>query len=352
MDREKKYKVIIVGAGPAGLSCAINLKRQGIEDILVVDSHVFPRDKCCAGYVTSKTGKVYKSLGLDIEDCNYSLIEDFNILFRNAPRQRIKNIFLYTNRLINRVELDYGFFKVAKSEGIEIREDAAVTGVDREGKAVELSDGSVFPYDNLVFADGTTGYGSRLQPRKCKTNIAMQCIFDEEIPDKIDIHFGISKKGYGWVSSYKGTVNVGLTDVWNPDINYRDLYKDFLARVGIHKEPEGLYAAFTPMTVGGAVIDENIYYVGDALGACDPMTLSGLRYGLESGRKVAESISSKDNSIIKKYAAQLKRKFWFMRMMQRVFYLKPVSVLVFDVGCRFFGGFISLVFNNFFVNKK
>lgn len=352
MDRELKTKIVIVGAGPAGLSCAINLKRLGVDDIIVVDSHTFPRDKCCAGYVTSKTGKVYKSLGLDIEDCNYSLIEDFSILFKYSPRQRIKNKFLYTNRLINRVELDYGFFKVAQGGGIEIREAAGVIGIDKEEKSVTLSNGSRLSYDKLVFADGTNGFGSRLQPRKCKTNIAMQCIFDQDVSDKIDIHFGISKKGYGWVSSYKGKVNVGLTDVWNPDINYRKLYTKFLNRIGIQEEPVNLYAAFTPMTLGEAVIDESIYYVGDALGACDPMTLSGLRYGLESGRRVAESIASNDNSIIKKYASQLRRRFWFMRVMQTVFYLRPISSLVFDVGCRFFGGFISMVFNNFFVNKK
>lgn len=352
MDRDTKSKIVIVGAGPAGLSCAISLRRLGVEDILVVDSHTFPRDKCCAGYVTSKTGKVYKELGLNIEDCNYSLIEDFSILSKNVERQKIKNKFLYTNRLINRVELDHGFFLVAKDQGIDIWEDAAVVGLNVDEKIVELSGSRTVSFDKLVFADGTMGFGRKYQTKRGKMNIAMQCLFEADIPDKIDIHFGISKKGYGWVSSYKGRVNIGLTDVWSEDTNYRELFADFLNELQLDVNTDGLYAAFTPMTVGEPIVQECIYYAGDALGACDPMTLSGLRYGLASGKKVAESISSGDNSIIKKYVASLKRRFWYMRVMQSVFYLAPVQFLVFDVGCRFFGEFISAVFNNFFVNKK
>ncbi|MDE7453301.1 MAG: FAD-dependent monooxygenase, partial [Clostridia bacterium] len=74
-----KYKVVIVGAGPAGLSAAINLLKLGESDIFVIERFEFPRYKCCAGYVTAKTKAEYKKLGLDVENCNYALIKDFNI---------------------------------------------------------------------------------------------------------------------------------------------------------------------------------------------------------------------------------------------------------------------------------
>lgn len=39
------YYVIIVGAGPAGLSVALELLNRGIINILVIEKHQFPRYK-------------------------------------------------------------------------------------------------------------------------------------------------------------------------------------------------------------------------------------------------------------------------------------------------------------------
>ena len=43
--------VLIVGGGPAGSTCAWQLVRAGL-DVLVMDKHIFPRDKVCAGWIT------------------------------------------------------------------------------------------------------------------------------------------------------------------------------------------------------------------------------------------------------------------------------------------------------------
>ena len=58
---KENYNVIIIGAGPAGLSAALNLHKGGIRDILVVERFKFPRYKCCAGYITGKTKRAYEA---------------------------------------------------------------------------------------------------------------------------------------------------------------------------------------------------------------------------------------------------------------------------------------------------
>ena len=42
---------LIIGGGPAGSTCARELRNDGI-DVLVMDKASFPREKVCAGWIT------------------------------------------------------------------------------------------------------------------------------------------------------------------------------------------------------------------------------------------------------------------------------------------------------------
>lgn len=348
---KQKYRVIIIGAGPSGLSTAINLYKRGIKDILVIEKYKFPRYKCCAGYITNKTKKVYESFGLDIKKCHYSLIDNFKICYNLKEKQAIKNKFLYTNENIDRVELDNEFYKLAKKQGITILEETKVKESDLTTNSIIVTGNKRIYYDYLVFADGTNGYGSIYQKAKHK-NIAMQKIFKSDRKDGIEIHFNITKKGYGWASTYKGITNVGLTDLYNKNINYNAVFSKFLKDLDLDNDTTDVRGAFTPYGIGIPIINNNIYFVGDAVGACDPLTLSGLRYGLKSGELCAEAIRLENPKIYRRYIKNLKVKFNLMKLLMSIFYLKGILFLIFNVGCRYFGKLISLTFNNFFINKK
>ncbi len=347
----EEYKAVIIGAGPAGLSVALNLLDYGIKSILVIERFKFPRFKCCAGYITEKTRSEYKRLGLDIDKCNYSLIKDFSICYKYKQKLKITNKFLYTNRNIDRVELDYALFELAKSKSIEITEGVKIAEHRLEENGLILSDGRMIRYGNLIFADGTAGFGSKYQKTK-KRNIAMQMTFSDGRKESICIHFGKTKRGYGWVSAYNGIVNVGLTDVYNPEINYKKVFAEFLDELNIEADLAGLKGAFTPIGINQPIMNGNVYFVGDAVGACDPLTLSGLRYGLKSGERCAKAIGDGKTRIYVAYIKGLKFKFNFMKVLMKIFYCKPISFFGFNVFCRLFGKTVSKVFNNFFVNKK
>ena len=48
MDR---CEVLIVGAGPAGSACAWQLRRAGMQ-VVLLDRERFPRNKVCGGWIT------------------------------------------------------------------------------------------------------------------------------------------------------------------------------------------------------------------------------------------------------------------------------------------------------------
>lgn len=348
---DKHYEVIIIGAGPSGLGAALNLLKNGIKDILVIEQKEFPRYKCCAGYITNKTKKEYEQLGLNIDKCHYSLIKDFKIFYKYQEKQKIVNKFLFTNKNIDRVELDYDFFKLAKKKGIKIEENTHIIKHDINKNKIKTNSKETFTYDYLVFADGTTGYGSKYQKNKSK-NIAMQLIEKTDRPDSIEIHFGITKHGYGWVSTYKGITNIGLTDVYNPKLNYNKTFTEYLRKLNIKANVKNLKGAFTPIGIRKPIINKNIFYVGDAVGACDPLTLSGLRYGLFTGKMCAKSIKKKNNRLYQRSILKLKIKFIIMKIILKIFYLKGILFLIFNIGCRFFHKLIAFIFNHFFINKK
>lgn len=349
--QKNKYHVLIIGAGPSGLSTALNLQKLGIKDILVIEQYKFPRYKCCAGYITNKTKKYYEKLGLDISKCHYSLIEDFKIYYNLKLKQTIINKFLYTNKQIERTELDYEFYKTAISNNINIKENAKIIKHNLRENELTLSTNETINYDYLVFADGTLGFGSQYQKTSSK-NIAMQVTFSSKFKNSINIHFGITQNGYAWVSNYNGTTNVGITDVYNPKNNYNLIFKEFLKKLNISCDLKDLKGSFTPIGTRKGVINKNVYFVGDAAGACDPLTLSGLRYGLKSGEVCAKAITKQNNHIYKRYINILKIKFIIVNIILKIFYLKFILFIIFNVGCRFFSKIISYIFNHFFVGKK
>ena len=65
-----EYDVVVIGGGPAGLSCAVMLQKKGFSTC-VLEKKAYPRDKLCGGLITAKT----YSLLLELFDGNADLLD-------------------------------------------------------------------------------------------------------------------------------------------------------------------------------------------------------------------------------------------------------------------------------------
>lgn len=114
----KRFDVIIVGGGLAGLTSAIDLSLSGL-DILVIEKDHYPKHKVCGEYVSNEVLPYLKRLGISIE---------------NTPADQIHRLVLsgrFGNSIhvdlplggfgMSRYALDDLLYKTAKSSGVTFK---------------------------------------------------------------------------------------------------------------------------------------------------------------------------------------------------------------------------------------
>jgi flavin-dependent dehydrogenase len=156
------YAVIIVGAGPAGLSTALHLAQiapELVSQTLILEKAHHPRPKLCGGGLLPDAEIILGHLGLDVTEIPHTDVDwarfDYDgqgFKFRPEPGRP------YAFRVIRRREFDAWLVKKAKEKGIEIREGVTVESVKstEDGVIVETDSGP-FRAQVMVGADGSKG---------------------------------------------------------------------------------------------------------------------------------------------------------------------------------------------------
>jgi flavin-dependent dehydrogenase len=349
------YDIIIVGAGIAGVSTAINLRKLSKDlKILVIEKNKFPRNKLCAGYLTKKSVVLLKSLGININDIDYKLVKGLSIIYKDKKRICMHNHGLYCQELVDRTILDYELFKKLKENNIDVIEKSYIKDVNEEEKNLILNGNNKYYYNNLVFADGELGYSNKYN-NETKKYIALQVNFREQLTPKIDMFFGITKKGYAWCAGSGEYINIGFCDIYDKNIDYIKKINDFVNKLGYESKlnKNRVKGFFVPFGIKkNRIIKSNIFLVGDAVGVVDPLTLAGISYALMSGEYVAKSIVQDNNKIYLKFLKKLELKFTILKILFNILY-NPIFLFLFiRVGGRFFGNMLSFLLDKFILNKE
>ncbi|GAB4483075.1 MAG: NAD(P)/FAD-dependent oxidoreductase [Anaerolineales bacterium] len=341
MSGQAQYDVIILGAGPAGLSTALHLLRHDprwSERILVLEKAVHPRFKLCGGAVTRLGLRVLQSLGfslpLPLEQFYikevYLQYQDQTVTLHGKPQLVI----------FERAVLDAYLAKEAENRGIQIRQGETVQQLEfRPHEVILVSSQNVYRAQVIVGADGANGITRRWMRRLMpKARIARTIEFIQPATPTLS-HFKqkaalfdfsllrLGLQGYVWdfpfFSHGKVALNRGIYDA------RLDRSKPSLAL------PKLLSTAFrspeppdTPSLQGHPIhwfsprnrfSAPRLLLVGDAAGV-DPLFGEGigpaLAYGQLAAQSIVEAFARQDFSFAH-YRSRLKHSYLGRYLMTR-----------------------------------
>ena len=291
---EYSYDIVIIGAGPAGMGCAIPLVKERAS-VCVIDRATFPRNKTCAGLVTGKTYRLIEAIfDGKVSDGLFCFTSGAVKLFKKTELL-VEAGLRHSVRLVNRREFDNALVEEYKHLGGVIYEGESGIRIDYDHNCVTLKNGDTIRYHYILFADGALSMAHHLL-KTDKRNLAfgMEAYIPAEklYTDSVDLYFGYLDTGYAWVFPHGDTVCVGLADLYDRKTDYRGLIERFVSDLGIDPKECDYIGAYLPYgtVIPQEKLGDNILLLGDAGGFTDPISGEGLYMALQSGAYAAKAL--------------------------------------------------------------
>jgi len=291
------YDLVIIGGGPSGASAGRIAGKKGLSTLLL-EKENFPRYKPCGGALSS-----YAVSCLDFK-LPKSVIErnisNVRIHFRDSFVEGRKegNLAL----LISRKVFDNLLLEKARETGIEIRTGEKVLDCVEKEDCVEVrTTDNTYLGRFVLIAEGSGGvlkYKVRSRDRRTEYGLG----FVSEIPDRdeairnrfpgtIDIHFGITRGGYGWIFPHAGYYSVGIVGTAKYLEHPKEVMLNFLQENGF----SGEFPIHSHIIPAGGItrktINSRLLLSGDAAGFVDAFTGEGMAYAIRSGQLAAEAVA-------------------------------------------------------------
>ena len=292
----QQYDVIVIGAGPSGAIASKTCVDKGLSTLLLEKERI-PRFKLCGGAVsTSALSHLDFGIKKDLieRECygERAHFKNHQIEVRTKSRLAI---------LVSRDKFDAYLVSKAVDAGVALHEAEKATSIRPEqSRIVVETNKEKYNAKVVIGADGVNSIVSKYVRDYYKPDELGFCIaaeipasneeVNEYIENAIDIHYGITKFGYGWVFPKEKHFSVGLCGLLPSMKNSRDIFIAFIKKLGFstdvithaHLIPAGGYER--------EVCSDRIILVGDAAGFVDPYHGEGIKYAFMSGKLAAERV--------------------------------------------------------------
>ncbi len=313
---EEIFDVIIVGAGPAGCSAALETRKRKLKTLVLEENSVIGEPVHCGECLSELA---VKRLGLKIPEKVVSVkVKGVRVIFPNRKSAYIKE----PGFVLEKEKFEQWLGEEAEKNGAKILLNEKATEIKKEKNwKIKTAGGKEFTGKILIDASGT----AYLLSKKLNLNQKFETVIGiqhrmKEIPNSGFLDFylwpELAPKGYLWSIPKAGKrSNVGL--VTNQKTKANDFLKEFLKKEKWENKK-------TEKTFGGLVsssgplkktFDDGIMLIGDAAGFTSPLFEGGTSLAMASGKFAAEvaakAVEKKDYSkeVLKEYKSLWKKEF-------------------------------------------
>lgn len=371
--RNSRFDVVIIGAGPAGTTCAALLSRRGIR-VLLCDKAAFPREKICGDCINPECWDFFKLLGVREEvTANAERISGIQIAGRSGNVLDVPVRSTLSNKTggpfvaIKRAKLDSILLHHAVLEGVTFCEatsiDSCLFEPSKNGnwqvrlRSREAGDITNIVCDTLIGADGRnsrvakllagTGDAQKSLKEKSSDRIGVQFAVQRTLTSTSEVFMFFFKGGYG------GIVGVTPEEANVAMVVTRDLaqlamtdFNSFVARTiqsnqSAHRiVPEldlmgEIHTAF-PIVPGGTERKYSCaYLIGDARRTTEPFTGEGVFFAMQDGLRTAHSILKSVGIMPGSFTPPLRSRFWRDNIFSPVLQRESMTESLLALGMRY-----------------
>ncbi len=310
-------RILVVGAGPAGLSTAVNASKEGHEVL------VFERDSCLGSKVC---GEALGREALDFvglkpsEKFIKNQVDGFSISYRGkfVREARFKNLPYAPGYVVDKSALLEAMLEKAVGNGTRIFFNSRVEKVSVDGKIL-LQNGEVKEGDLVVCTDGAgTLARKHLDYSGCRfiTCLQYRCTMPESINPNY-LYLDIIGEGYAWMFPRGDCANIGIGLMKGGSVEWLRAYlQNYIRKLGCR--PLGKITS-APVCIGGPIKKFSICKIavaGESAGCVMPLSGEGMRFAIYGGS--ISWLSGYRKKFMSKYGCNMERSGMMLSAISRL----------------------------------
>jgi flavin-dependent dehydrogenase len=275
-------KVVIIGAGPAGLISALNLIQEGIRPVILEKKSAIRSTACAEACGLQSLSKIPFNSNPYIR----KEVKGAKIIYPDGTHSYMKK----SAAILDRKSWLMGMAEDVIARGGQIRFNSEVLAI--ESNNTQLKAGEKIDHEILIGSDGPFSLVARHLGIRHQLVIASQykLICDTSGMEYMEFFFDKRfSRGYSWVFPRDGIINVGLEG----DFAQLDAFLNHkgLSSYKIIKREAGII----PASGIQRLVRHNIALIGDAAAITNPMSGAGLTPIIYASQILARNIRNLDD---------------------------------------------------------